>query len=171
MKKIFSKVNSSLAFKNTAWLISEKLLSMGIVLIVSIAVARQLGPESFGLLNYLLAIVALLSSLSSLGLNSIVTRELVQNAENAPSIMTTALIFRFIGGITAALVFSICLFFNIFSFLDNLAWAALLLSLTNVFVAFHVIDFWFQAKVQSKYVVKTRLICALLSSSVKLSLV
>lgn len=159
------------ALKNTSWLVGEKVLSMVLVLLVNVFVARHLGPESFGLLNYLLAVVALLIPLSSLGLNAIVTRELVTLKHSYLSIMTTAAVIRFFGGVLASFVLIICLYFDVLTRLEGKSWAIILLSLTNLLVAFHVIDFWFQAKVQSKYIVKVRFISVVLISTIKITLV
>jgi len=159
------------ALKNTSWLVGEKVLSMVLVLLVNVFVARHLEPESFGLLNYLLAVIALLIPLSSLGLNAIVTRELVALKHSYLSIMTTATIIRFLGGVLASIILITCLYFGVFTRLEGKHWAIILLSLANLLVAFHVIDFWFQAKVQSKYIVKVRFLSVVLISSIKLILV
>ena len=42
---------------NTSWLIVEQIVSRLIALFLSIYVARYLGPEQFGLLNYALSLV------------------------------------------------------------------------------------------------------------------
>jgi len=171
LKNISANSATFSAIKNTFWLVGEKLLSMALVLLVSVFVARYLGVESFGLLNYLLAIIALLTPLSSLGLNAIVTRELVNRKHNQITIMSTVIAYRFIGGLIAVALLVGALSFGLFTRLASIYWGVLLLSLTNVFVAFHVIDYWFQAKVQSKYVVKMRLLCIVVISVSKLSLV
>ncbi len=171
LNKIAASNSAISAIKNTFWLVGEKLLSMLLVLAVSIFVARHLGAESFGLLNYLLAIIAICAPLSSLGLNAIVTRELVKKVHSDLVIMSTVTIYRVLGGLCALLLLVVAVWFELFSRLDNLYWGVLLLSVTNIFVAFHVIDFWFQAKVQSRYVVKMRLACVVLVSCIKLTLV
>jgi len=168
---LFKNKNSLAAIKNTGWLVGEKLLSMTLVLLVNVFVARHLGPDSFGLLNYLLAVIALLIPLSSLGLNAIVTRELVSLKRSDVSIMTTTMVIRFLGGILASIILMTCLSFGVFTRLAGESWALILLSLVNLLLAFHVIDFWFQAKVQSKYIVKVRFISVVIISSVKLTLV
>jgi len=171
LDKIKNNKTSFAAIKNTSWLVGEKLLSMVLVLLVNVYVARHLGPDSFGLLNYLLAVIALLIPLSSLGLNAIVTRELVALKQSYLSIMTTVTVIRFMGGVLASIILIICLYFDVFSRLQGNYWAVIILSLVNLLVAFHVIDFWFQAKVQSKYIVKVRFLSVVLISGVKLILV
>jgi O-antigen/teichoic acid export membrane protein len=171
LKKIISNVSTLSAIQNAFWLIGEKIFSMALVLFVSILVARHLGPNDFGQLNYLLAIIALLSPFSSLGLNAIVTRELVKKAHKASVIMSTVVLFRLLGGIIAAVLLYLFASFDVFSQLNSLQWGLVLLSVTNIFTAMQVIDFWFQAQVLSKYIVKARFSAMLLSAIVKITLV
>jgi len=171
----FSKIKSSsstlAAIKNASWLIGEKLFSMLLVLLISIMIARHLGPDSFGMLNYLLAIVALMAPFCALGFNAIITREIVKDTDRQNIIMSTALAFRFIGGGVAALFLFFIYSLGILSKLESSLGWLVLLSIVNIFTALHVIDFWFQAKVLSRYVVKARLIAMLMSSGVKVVLV
>jgi O-antigen/teichoic acid export membrane protein len=44
---------------NVGWLFGDKVLRMGMGLLVGVWVVRYLGPEQFGLVNYVMAIVAL----------------------------------------------------------------------------------------------------------------
>ena len=159
------------AIKNTGWMAAEKVLSMLLVLVVNIAIARHLGPGEFGQLNYLLAIVALLLPFSSLGLNGIIARELVQYPEKQPTIVATAIAFRLTGAALAGALLWAAYQLGFFSELSALAWGLLLLGLVNLLTALDVIDFWFQARVESKYVARARLTVLLTTSIVKLGLV
>jgi len=64
-------------FRNTSWLMGERILRMGVGLFVGIWVARYLGPEQFGLLSYAQSFVFLFTAIATLGLDGIVVRELV----------------------------------------------------------------------------------------------
>jgi len=159
------------AMGNARWLIGEKILSMLLVLFASVLIARHLGPEAFGTLNYLLAIIALMAPFCSLGFNAIITRELVKEVKRQNTIMSTALAFRFLGGILSVF----CLYFfyalGFLTTIDASFWWLVLLSIVNILTALHVIDFWFQAKVLSRYIVKVRFIAVLVSTAVKVVLV
>lgn len=171
IKELISKHLQSSAKTNATWLIVEKLLSMAVLLLVSVLIARQLGPESYGRLSYLLAIVALILPLSSLGLNALVTRELVKLPEQHAKIMSTVIAFRFISGLVAFGVIYLITTLGGLSTLGSWQWAILLLALVNVLKAVNAIDFWFQAKVQSKYVVKARFLVLVIFAVVKVLLV
>jgi PST family polysaccharide transporter len=60
-----------------SWLTAEELLRMGVGLLVAFWIARYLSLEQFGLINYANAFVSLFAVLATLGLNSIVVRDLV----------------------------------------------------------------------------------------------
>jgi O-antigen/teichoic acid export membrane protein len=68
---------------------------------VGVWVARYLGPEQFGLLNYAVAFVALFTSVATLGLNGIVVRDLVQDPSMAETTMGTAFMLSVLGGLSA----------------------------------------------------------------------
>jgi O-antigen/teichoic acid export membrane protein len=59
-------------FKNTSWLMGEKILRIGVGLFVGIWVARYLGPAQFGLLSYAQSFVFLFTAIATLGLDRIV---------------------------------------------------------------------------------------------------
>ena len=65
-------------FENSTWLIFEQIIKTLVGLFVGIWVARYLGPKDYGLFNYAIAIVTLLTRISKLGLDGICTRELVK---------------------------------------------------------------------------------------------
>ena len=54
---------------------------MGIGLFVSVWVARYLGPQQFGLINFASAFVGIFSTIATLGLQGIVIRDIVQYPE------------------------------------------------------------------------------------------
>ena len=62
---------------NSGWLVADNILRMGLGLIVAALTARYLGPEQFGIFNYAVAFVAIFSSIATLGLESIVVRDIV----------------------------------------------------------------------------------------------
>ncbi len=76
-------------FKNTSWLLGEKILRMIVGLFVGIWVARYLGPEQFGLLSYVQSFVGLFSAIATLGLDGIVVREIVKDESRADELLAT----------------------------------------------------------------------------------
>jgi PST family polysaccharide transporter len=69
--------------------------------VVSVAVARSLGPDGFGLYSYALATVALFAFLAQAGLDALLIRELVRAPERAADLLSEGLALRFSGAICA----------------------------------------------------------------------
>ena len=76
------------------WLGLEQGLRLGLGLVIGAWAARYLGPEDFGLLSAALAFVAVAGGLASLGLNTILVRELTMKPEEKGEILGTALAMR-----------------------------------------------------------------------------
>ena len=137
---------------NTGWLFADKIVRIGIGMLVGIWVARYLGPEQFGILNFASAFVALFGVISTLGLNKIVVRELVKEPEKANSILGTAFILRFLAGMMAfALVVISIIFFQPDD--DFLRLIVMTFGFILVFKASEVTTYWFESQVMSKYTV------------------
>lgn len=137
---------------NTGWLFADKALRMGVGLLVSVWVARYLGPGQFGLLNYVGAFVALFSTFATLGLDGIVVREIVRHPGEETEILGSAFVLKLIGGVLTLLaaVGSISLMRQGDPLTRSLVG---IVAAGTLFQAFDVIDFWFQSQVLSKYTV------------------
>ncbi len=154
---------------NTAWLLGDKVVRMGVALFVGVWVARYLGPEQFGLYNYALAIVGLFSVFATLGLNSIVVRDLVRNPVAQGETLGTAFVLKLFGGsATCFLTVATALILRPESTQTSLLVAVI--AVGTIFQSFEVIDFWYQAKVESKYTVISKLISYLLINAIKIIL-
>lgn len=155
--------------KNTSWLMGEKILRMFIGLFVGIWVARYLGPEQFGLLSYAQSFVFLFTAIATLGLDSIVVRELVKNGSQRDIILGTAFTLKLIGAIGILPILWIAV-----QFTSNDSYTNLLIFITagaTIFQSFNVIDFYYQSTVMSKYVALSNTISLLLSSFIKVILI
>lgn len=73
----FYKNNAQIA-DNLGWLFFDKVLRMGVGLIVGVWVARYLGVQDFGALNYAMAIVAITGVFATMGIESLVVKKLTQ---------------------------------------------------------------------------------------------
>lgn len=142
-------------FFNTSWLISEKVIQLGIGLLVSILVARYLGPEKYGILSYALSVVSFLGAFTYFGLNGLVVRDIVRFPAERDVLLGTSFFIKLIGSLFAFLVI-ISLALMTHDFYDSEFWVLLIVGLSIFAGPFEVIDFWFQSQVQSKYVVITR---------------
>lgn len=155
-------------FKNTSWLLGEKILRMVVGLFVGIWIARYLGPEQFGLLSYAQSFVGLFTAIATLGLDGIVIRELVKDESKRDALLGTAFFLKVIGAIAVLLVLAIAINFTSNDNFTNIL--IFIIASATIFQSFNVIDFYFQSKVLSRYVVYANVISLLISSIVKVTL-
>jgi len=151
---------------NTGWLFGDKVLRMGVGLLVGVWIARYLGPSQFGQLSFAGSLIALFTSLASLGLESIVVRELVRLPEKQNEILGTTFLLR----ITGAFLSYVLLNATIFIIRPDDELARLLvaiLGLILIFNSFDTIDLWFQSKVLSKYAVSAKNIAFLITAGLR----
>ena len=156
--------------KNISWLFADRILRMGVGLIVGAWVARYLGPQQFGLYNYAIAFVLLFSALATLGLDQIVIRNIVREPSCKNEILGTAFVLKFIGGIVTVL-----LTVGTISLLrpgdDLMRWLVGVSAANLIFQSFDAIDFWFQFQIQSKYTVVAKNTAFVLVTFVKIALI
>ena len=150
-------------------LLSEKVILISLSLFITFAIARHLMPSSFGRLSLYMAAVALLSPLMTLGLNSIISRELIQRPDDQNIIVGSALIVRCIAGLSVVIVVSTVSYFVVDSKQEWLLFAVL--AVASAFNASSVIDHWLQAHLANYYAAIVRLSVAVLFGIVKLAAV
>jgi PST family polysaccharide transporter len=137
---------------NMGWLFVDKFLRMGLGLFVGAWVARYLGPEQFGLLNYSIAFTALFGPFATLGLDGIVVRQLVKYPDRQNELMGSAFALKLLG--SAITLLSCLLVIVLMHGRESLTiWLVAISAAGFIFQSINVIDFYFQAKVQSRYTV------------------
>lgn len=155
---------------NMGWLMFDRMVRMGLGLFVGVWVARYLGPERFGSLNFALAFVALFATVTTLGLEGIVVREVVSHPDDTPEILGTALALRICGGLLAVALSILTL--RVIQPHDNQALVLVsILSLTLLSQAFDTIDSFFQSQVRSKITVWAKNSAFLIFAAVRVWLI
>jgi len=148
--------------KNSLWLVTEKVVFLFVSFGINLLLARHLKPELYGSLSFLLAAVTILMPVMALGLNSLVTRELMQRSDDTASILGSAIGLRLLAGLLVAAVGV----FAAYQFLPSSQWVLFsVLIVASVSQCFVVIDFWLQARSANRYGAIARL-TLLLSMSV-----
>lgn len=137
---------------NSIWLFLDKILRMGVALVLGVWIARYLGPDKYGLLNYAIAFASLFGAVATLGLDGIVIRDLVNHREKSDVILGSAFVLKLGGALLASSMTIISI--AIVRRGDTLAlWIVSLTAASFLFQSLNVIDFVFQSKVQSQYTV------------------
>jgi len=152
LKKLQTQKEFKGVVTNIGWLFADRILRMGIGLVVGVWVARYLGVEQFGTFNYAAALVALFSTFASLGLPSLIIREITNEPEKKEQILGTTFWLQLSGGI-ATLLLAITTI-SILRHDDPVTIGLVsILASVSIFQAFDTIDLWFQSQVNSKYTV------------------
>lgn len=156
--------------KNIGWLFFEKIFRMLGMLVVGIFVARYLGPEQFGLLNYAIAFVFFFSFLSDLGLHQIVVRELKTTPKRLQSLLGTAFSLKLLGG-AIAIILSAIMITMLKSEDPEVRPLVFIVAVGFIFQSLDVIDYYFQSRILSKYVVLARNVAFLFSGTLKITFI
>jgi O-antigen/teichoic acid export membrane protein len=155
---------------NIGWLFADKLIRMGMGLLVGVWVARYLGPDRFGLLSFAGAFAALFTAIASLGLDGIVVRNLVRRPGERNEILGTALLLKLTGGSLSIALAMMAV--HLLRPADTLThWLVGIAIAGTIFQAIDPIDFWFQSQVRSKYTVYAKNGAFLLTAILKVVLI
>lgn len=155
------------AIGNSFWLFADQILRLALGLVVGVWMARHLGPENFGWLNYALATVGVVGSLTSLGVGPIVVRELVRDPHSAPGWLGTAWALRTAG---AAVGFLACV---IIAWRQSAPAASLVLIVGAGLVVQvpEIADLWFQARGDSKVSACVRMVACVGANVIRVALI
>jgi len=165
LKKLFAKQSFRKIAGNSWWLLFDKIFRLFIVAIVSIWIARYLGPEDFGVLNYSLAFIGFFGPFIALGLNHIITRDIV-NEGNYIDILGTSFLLRFISGLVCTCL-AYLLIYIIRPNAGHLHIFILILGFGQTLRSFSILDYWFQSRLESKYVAISRSVALIFVSTLK----
>ena len=155
---------------NISWLFADRILRMGFGLVVGIWVARYLGVQQFGLLNYAIAFVAIFNPLANLGLDVVVVRRLVADPTQQQSILGTSFWMRFVAGWLTWLAVIIGIYLLRHDDAMTIV-TVTILGAANIFQSFDTIDLWFQSQVRSKYSVLAKNAAFIATTSIRVVMV
>lgn len=148
---------------NTGWMMFRNIYSMVVSLLVGSLSARLLGPSNYGLLNYGSSLIAFFTTVSKLGMDSVVVAEMVRRPEKEGTYLGTALTMRLLTSILS--FFAMWVYLLVFEPGDQLVQIVTLLQATAiVFQSTEVFYFWFQAKMEMKYVTLASMIALTITS-------
>jgi len=166
--KLKERKNLQKIVANMGWLLFDKILRMGVGLVVGVWIARYLGPAQFGIINYAGAFVGMFAGLTSLGLDGIVVRELVRRPDDKNIILGTSFLLKLVASVFSSLIAIVSIYLTKNNILIIVAVS--ILSGTMIVQAFDVIRFWFESQVKSKHVVIAQNTAFLLTAVFKIVL-
>jgi O-antigen/teichoic acid export membrane protein len=168
--KVDGKAYLQNVLSNTGWQFADSILRMLVGLSVGVWLARYLGPEQFGLLNYAMAFGVIFSALATLGLDDIVIRNIVRDPASKDETLGTAFCLKLFGGAAAFLGAMAAIF--LLRPADTLShWLVGIIAAGMIFQAFTAIDFWFYSQIQAKFSVVAKNLAFLFCSAIKVVLI
>ncbi len=153
-------------FFNTGWMLAGQIFALVLSFFIGAWVARYLGPDDYGTLNYALAFAGLFGFIASFGVDSILTRELVKTPEQKDELLGTSFILKLLGAFLAIIITIITTFVveqNPFNRILIITFTA-----SFIFQALNVVSSFFQSRVEAKNNVWAQVGAGLLSSILKI---
>ena len=135
---------------STLWLLGERAIRTVVNFLLSIWLIRFLGPEQFGTLSFAQSYVFLFSTFATLGLDSIIVRDLVKTPGQASEILGSAFALKLAASV-GCLPFLLVLT-TLTSASNEVQWMICVIALSLVLQSCNVADFHFQAKVEGRYI-------------------
>ena len=167
---LIEKFKKNKVAKNAGWLIGGKILQMAIGFVVGVLTTRFLGPGNYGLINYGNTYINFFLPLCTLGLNSIMVREIIARPKQEGAVLGTALSLRLFAS-TISIIF-INLIVSVVDAGESLTRLVVFLtSFSVIFNSFEVLNYWFQSRLESKVSAIANLIAFIVFSSYRIFLI
>lgn len=161
--------NKKKIFMNVFWAMLGKVVNMAAALFVGILVARYLGPENYGVMNYVISYVTIFSVIATFGLSNIEVRELSRTPEKKDALLGTCFGIRFAFTSLAYLLLVVTVFlFEADAFTRTMILVYGLSLYTTS--CFEVIRNYFTSIVKNEYVVKSEIARTLIGAAIKIIL-
>jgi O-antigen/teichoic acid export membrane protein len=168
--RIVGRPNLRKILSNSAWLFGDYISRYGLGFLMSVWIARYLGPEQFGLFNYATAFAALFAPLATLGLNNIVVRDIVRDPSCRDETLGTVFVLKLISALLTWVV--IILAISLIRPQDSLSrWMVSIIGAGTIFQAFDTIDYWFQSQVKSKFTVLAKNAAFIIGTLIRVALI
>ncbi len=155
---------------NTSWLISEKILGLGLTFIGTVLVARYLGPDSFGSLAYAFSLAALLGAAGHMGLHGLAIRDIIKLPHLRAETLGTTMALKLMGAVVgygALMAYAV-----MFEGPGTQEFGLIVVAgFVLLFQPFNVIDFWFEAHLQARYTAIARVAASAGATALKVSLI
>lgn len=155
--------------KNAAWIIACKIVQSVLGLVIGMISARYLGPSNYGIINYAASVVAFVVPITQLGLRSTLVQEIINAPKKEGKILGSALVFEMAASLLGMVgVTAFAMIVNRTE-KDTIIVCALY-SISLFFQATELTQYWFQAKLLSKYTSLTMLSAYIIVSVYKIYL-
>ena len=154
---------------NAGWIIGERIVQTLLSLLVGVFLARYLGPENYGELNYTASFITFFSSIALLGMEGVIIKRMIQNPQGEGDYLGGCMLLRSISAVLCSFVILVLVYYlNPDDQTKTLL--ALLQTIQLVFQSVNILDSWFQRHLKSKYVSIGKMVAFLAVSGYKILL-
>lgn len=154
---------------NVIWSLIGKITTLASSLFVGVLVARYLGPNQYGTMNYAISFVNLFLIIATFGFENIEIREEAKQEKEKLKILGTVFTLRSILSLITFILIGIVAFINETDY--NTFGIIVLYAITVMMTPFDVIRNYFTSIVRNEYIVKISILTTIISAIVKLLLV
>ncbi|MBE6555937.1 MAG: flippase [Ruminococcaceae bacterium] len=155
--------------RNSGWIIGQQIFQMLLQLIVGVLTARYLGPANYGALNYTASFVTFFVSITTLGMEGVVIKKLIDHPDDEGLYLGSAMGLRFLASMLSIVSVSLLVFVLNPSEPIKLT-LVFLQSFQLSFKAIGILDSWFQRHLKSKYVSIGKMLACVVVSAYKVFL-
>lgn len=155
---------------NLNWLLADKVVRLVGGLFIGVWIARYLGPERFGLLNYALAFVALFGTVAKLGMDQLVVRDLTREPEREGEILGTVFVLKLVSAVLGVALVIPAAWLTQQGDISFIILVAVIAA-GMMFNPFDVYDIYYQSHVLSRHVVLSRGAAFLLITAMRVGLI
>jgi len=149
------RIIKSKIFYNFSYLSSAQIISKAIGFLITIYLARILGPSNYGKIGFALVVISYFALISNLGLDMHGTRELARDKKKAPEYLTNIVVIK----ITASIIsYILLLFFLYFLPKTNEIKLLILLFGTSMFINPFSAEWFLQGLENMKWIAYKRMI-------------
>jgi len=146
LRQFFVAARKSNLIGGSGFLLTDRVVRIGLGLAINVVMARTLGPANFGLFAYAVTLAALFLPLSTLGLQRIVVRELARGNASEGSMLGSMSVARLAGGFLGCALAVLVAAVTAETNRGLQTGLVALVAAGNLLQAFDVIDWSFQAK-------------------------
>ncbi len=137
-------------YKNAAWIIACRIVQSIISMIIGMISARYLGPSNYGLITYAASVVAFVLPIVQLGLKDTVVEEMISHPKQEGKIMGTVLGTTMFSSLVG--IIGVTLFVFVAHAGEQETIIVCMLHSVGLFCQMiEMIQYWYQAKLLSKY--------------------
>lgn len=143
-------MSAHLILQNAKWIVGCRIAQALIQLLIGMFSARYLGPDNYGLISYAASLTAFALPVMQLGFPSTLVQEYLEHPEQQGEILGTGLVLNLISAVACILGVS-CFAMAANRGEPETITVCILYSISLLFQAFQMLQYWFQAGLKAKY--------------------